>query len=206
MFAALSRMTMAELLGRFLHPLEGHVASQRPYKRFPIEILFDKLVKMLYNFAMDTKKDLIKSTIRQLLKISTKYSRIESMPIQVNDGMAITTREAHVIQAIGEKKQMSVTDLAGHFGVTKSASSQIVTKLADKGYLQKSQAPHSNKELVLSLTELGWQAFRAHERFHGKDMEALIKHLDAYPMQQIATLSVLLEAIHATMNERLGEK
>lgn len=155
---------------------------------------------------MNTKKDLIKSTIRQLLKISTKYSRIESMPIQVNHDMEITTREAHVIQAIGERKQMSVTDLACHFGVTKSASSQIVAKLAGKGFLEKAQAPHSNKELELSLTDLGWQAFHAHERFHGRDMEALIKHLDAYPMQQIATLSVLLDAIDGKMNERLGEK
>ena len=155
---------------------------------------------------MDTKKDLIKSTIRQLLRISTKYSRIESMPIHVNDNIEISTREAHVIQAIGERKQISVTDLASHFGVTKSASSQIVAKLAGKGFLEKAQSPHSNKELELTLTDLGWQAFRAHERFHGKDMEALIKHLDAYPMQQIATLSVLLDAIDGKMNERLGEK
>lgn len=155
---------------------------------------------------MDTKKDLIKTTIRQLLRITSKYSRIEKLPIHVNGDVEITTREVHTIQAIGEKNHMSVTDVASHFGVTKSAASQIVGRLTKKGFLKKAQSPHSNKELQLSLTELGWLAFRAHERFHGEDMNTLINRLDAYPMQQIAILSVLLDAIGAIMDERLDEE
>jgi hypothetical protein len=37
-------------------------------------------------------------------------------------------------------------------------------------------------------------------------MKTLINRLDAYPMQQIATLSVLLDAIGAIMDERLGKE
>jgi DNA-binding MarR family transcriptional regulator len=155
---------------------------------------------------MDTKEDLIKTAIRQLLRIASKYARIEKLPIPVDDGVEITTREAHTIQAIGERKQMSVTDVATHFGVTKSAASQIIARLEKKGFLEKKQVPHNNKELHLSLTELGWRAFRAHEHFHGKDMADLISHLEVYPLQQIATLSVLLEAIGTIMDDRLGDQ
>lgn len=154
---------------------------------------------------MDTKEDLIKAAIRQLLRIANKYARVEKLPIHVDDGVEITTREVHTIQAIGERKQVSVTDVATHFGVTKSAASQIIGRLEKRSFVKKQQLPDNNKELDLTLTDLGWKAFQAHERFHGKDMASLINLLEAYPLQQIATLSVLLEAIGLVMDERLGE-
>lgn len=154
---------------------------------------------------MDTKEDLIQNAIRQLLRVANKYARIERLPIHVDDGVEITTREVHTIQAIGEQRQMGVTDVAKHFGVTKSAASQTVSRLEKRGFLQKSAAPDNNKELHLSLTDLGWKAFEAHERFHGKDMADLVKHLSVYPIQQIATLSVLLETIGSIMDSRLEE-
>jgi DNA-binding MarR family transcriptional regulator len=155
---------------------------------------------------METKKELIKSTIRQFLRIAKKYSRIEELPIPVDKGVEVTTAEAHTIQAIGEGKQMRVIDVATYFGITKSAASQMVTKLIRKGFLDKKQSPHSNKEFHLSLTELGWQAFHAHERFHGKDMAYLMKRLSAFSLSQIATISVLLEAIRNIMDERLSQQ
>jgi DNA-binding MarR family transcriptional regulator len=153
---------------------------------------------------VDTKEDLIKATIQQLLRVARKYSRIEELPIQINKGLEVTTREAHVIQAVGERTQISVTGLASYFGITKSAASQMVAKLAKKGFLEKQQAPHSNKELQVSLTQLGWQAFHAHELFHGKDMTNLVEQLSAFSLSQIATISVLLEAIGGVMDERLA--
>ena len=65
---------------------------------------------------METKEDLIKASIRQLLRIANKYARIEKLPIYVDGDTAITTGEAHTIQAIGEQELMTVTDVANHFG------------------------------------------------------------------------------------------
>jgi DNA-binding MarR family transcriptional regulator len=152
---------------------------------------------------METKEDLIKATIQQLLRVARKYSRIEELPIRIGRDLEVTTREAHIMQAVGEHAEMSVTGLAGYFGITKSAASQMVGKLAKKGFLEKGLSPHSNKELQVSLTQLGWQAFRAHELFHGKDMADLVERLSAFSLSQIATISVLLEAIGSVMDERL---
>jgi DNA-binding MarR family transcriptional regulator len=153
---------------------------------------------------METKDELIKTTIRQLLRVAKMYARIEELPICVDDDREVTTREAHIIEAIGDNEEMNVTGVAGHFGITKSAASQMVSKLVNKGYVEKKQSPQSNKEYLLELTELGWRAFRAHEKFHGKDMADLIEQLGAFSLSQIATLSVLLEAISALMDERLS--
>ena len=155
---------------------------------------------------METKEDLIKTTIRKLLQIAKMYSHIEELPISVDKGLEITTREAHTIQAVGEREPISVTQLGAYLGITKSAASQMVSKLTQRNYLLKKQAVHSNKEYELFLTPLGWKAFKAHEQFHGKDMTDLVERLSAFSLSQIATLSVLLEALGSVMDQRLSNR
>ncbi len=153
---------------------------------------------------MESKEELIRSAIIQLLQIAGKYSRIEELPIVVDKDTEVTTREAHVIQAIGEHGEMNITNVANRFGITKSAASQMTAKLVNKGFVAKKQAVHSSKEFSLSLTELGWRAFKAHEMFHGKDLADLIARLSTFSLSQIATISVMLDSIGAVMDERLS--
>ena len=68
---------------------------------------------------MGDKKKLIKSTLHELFRISTMYQRIEGMPIPVDRETEVSTREAHMVQAVGENRNMSVTQLADYFGITK---------------------------------------------------------------------------------------
>ena len=165
---------------------------------------FDKKVKIVYLFDMDDKKELIKGVIRELLRISKMYQQIEDMPVSVDGETDVSTREAHTIQAIGESQKISITQVAGQLGITKSAASQMVRKLAAKGFLLKRQAPHSNKEFELLLTPLGWKVFEAHERLHGKDFNTLVNGLTAFSISQIATLSVLMESIRTILEDRIN--
>jgi DNA-binding MarR family transcriptional regulator len=153
---------------------------------------------------MDTKEDLIADAIRELLRIAHLYSRIEAIPIHVSEDLKVSTSEAHTIQAIGERETINVTQVADHFGITKSAASQMAAKLEKRGFLLKKPAAHSNKEFELALTELGWQAFHAHERFHGKDFAQLVDSLSVFSISQIATLSVLMETLGGVMEKRLS--
>ena len=153
---------------------------------------------------MDSKEELIKAALQALIRIAHQYARIEAMPIPVDEDHTITTREAHTIQAIGEGEAANVTQVATHFGITKSAASQLVAKLEKRGFLAKRPAAHSNKEFQLSLTALGEAAFRAHEYFHGRDFATLVDSLSAFPISQIATLSVLLETLGEVMERRLA--
>ena len=154
---------------------------------------------------MDNKEDLITATIRDLIRIARLFRRVEEMSIPVTNDFSVTTREAHTVQAIGDQEPLSITQLATHFGITKSAASQMVSKLVKRGFVVKQQASHSNKEYELFLTFLGREVFDAHERFHGKEMDRLVSRLSAFSLSQIATLSVLLEALGSAMNNRLDE-
>lgn len=152
---------------------------------------------------METKEDLIKEISRNLFRILNKHGRLESLPLHFDEGIEMTHRELHVIQALGERKGINITELGNHFGVTKSAASQMVTKLVKKGLVEKESAAHSNKALQLTLTQRGWLAFRIHEKFHGQHMTDVVDRLGAFSLSQIATASVLLEVLENVVDERL---
>lgn len=153
---------------------------------------------------MESKNAYINATIRHFLQVAGKYARIEELPIRVDAQHTVSTREAHMIEAVGESDDMNVTMLASRFGISRSAASQMLAKLEKKGFVKKALAPHSAKEYQVSLTKLGRMAYEAHDRFHGKDKQALVERLGTFSLSQIATLSVLLEALGNVMDERLS--
>lgn len=154
---------------------------------------------------METKEDLIKAFALQLMRISNIHARIEDHLIRFDEGVEMTPKEIHTIQAIGKHEQMNVTGVAAYFRVTKAAASQMVARLADKGFVRKEYVPHSNKELQLSLTELGWRAFHAHERLHEEHLADLVDRLGSFTLPQVATALTLLEVIENVLEDRMAK-
>jgi DNA-binding MarR family transcriptional regulator len=136
-------------------------------------------------------------------RILNKFQQLESTAIQVDRQMTITHRELHVIQVIGETEEINITKLGNHFGVTKSAASQLVSKLKQKGLVEKEQSGHSGKELQLSLTGLGWKAFELHEEYHSKNLVEIIKRLEPFSIGQIMTTTNILDIIERVAEESL---
>jgi DNA-binding MarR family transcriptional regulator len=155
---------------------------------------------------MKSKEELVREMSRGLFRILNKHARLESLPFRVDEDTVVTHRELHAIQAIGENERTNITDLGAYFGVTKSAASQMASKLARKGLVEKESSAHSNKELQLTLTRLGWRAFELHEKFHGDHLADLVEHLDAFSLAQIETTAVLLDVLEGVVDERLALK
>jgi DNA-binding MarR family transcriptional regulator len=155
---------------------------------------------------MEKKEDLIESILRRLMRIINKQRRIEDVPVRLDKDIEVTPTESHTIQVIGERKLINVTDLSVHFGVTKSAASQIVTKLANKGFVEKNVSDYSSKELQLTLTELGRRAFEAHERCYGQHLADMAGRLSSFSLSQIAVAAVMLDMIEDVMDERLKKR
>jgi DNA-binding MarR family transcriptional regulator len=152
---------------------------------------------------METKEDLVRAVSRRLTRIINKHSRMEEHVIRFDEGVEMTPKEIHTIQAIGEREDINITGVASHFGVTKSAASQMVARLEEKGFLEKEPSAHSNKEFRLNLTELGWRAFHAHERLHGEHMADVVSRLGVFTLSQLGSTSALLEVIESVVDDRL---
>lgn len=122
---------------------------------------------------MKTPNDPVKNMINQLWRVSHKYSELEKTPVRYNEKIELPPGEIHSIQTIGKNKGINIKELGEHFGISKSAASQMVSRLLRKGYVVKSNPADNNKELQLSLTAKGWEAFSLHETFHARHQETL---------------------------------
>ncbi len=149
-------------------------------------------------------QELKKKIVNTLMQVTRKFAEVEALPIEVTDGISISTREAHAIESIGENRCVNVTQIADHFGFTKSAASQLVSKLTRLGFVIKKQAGHSNKELQLSLTSLGWQAFEAHARMHGRDLQQVLETMDNVEINVLIQLNELLDRLNSIIDGRLA--
>ena len=155
---------------------------------------------------METKDEIIRETTRRLFRLLNKHAQLEALPINLRDGTDLTHRELHVLDAIGEHAQHSVVDVGVCLGVTKSAASQMISKLSKKGLVEKHYAAHSNKEYRLRLTKIGKEAFMLHKRVHGEHMMDVVARLEAFSLSQIATVSVVLEVMESVVDERMKER
>ncbi|MFE2213877.1 MarR family winged helix-turn-helix transcriptional regulator [Streptomyces canus] len=57
----------------------------------------------------------------------------------------------------------TVTELAGHLGVTKQAASQLVDEIVRRGYAERRPHPGDARARLIVLTERGWACTRAAE-------------------------------------------
>ena len=138
------------------------------------------------------------NALQDLVRIQ---ARIEDTPLSYEADVRLTPREIHTIQAIGDREGINVKNLGNHFGVTKSASSQLVSRLADRGFVDKRPAPDNNKEIRLVLTDKGRLAQRVHELTHARYLDDLAHRLERFSKAELETVASFLATVRTCMTE-----
>lgn len=138
-------------------------------------------------------------------RVLHKYMRLEEMPFSYGDGIKLTQREIHAIDAIGDNPDINITGLAEMQGVTKGAMSQMVYRLLDKGYVRKVAAPGDDRELRLLLTASGKEAHKAHKAYHAKRSGDFMDVLAGMDDQDFAALKRILGSFEAMVDDALAE-
>jgi DNA-binding MarR family transcriptional regulator len=153
---------------------------------------------------MKTKEKIISEISSRLMRIINRHLALEEHPIRFSREVLLTPKEIHTIQAIGKHEHINVKELGEYFGVTKSAASQMAGKLVDKGFVNKNNPAHNNKELELSLTEPGKKAYCLHERIHEEHAADLTMRLNSlFSSREMEKASELLGVIEDAINERI---
>ncbi|NDV18361.1 MarR family transcriptional regulator [Pseudodesulfovibrio sp. JC047] len=154
---------------------------------------------------MTSKENSIKALTGRLRRIITKHARIEELPIRTGTNVGLTAKEVHCLNAIGEQEGANVKQIGDMLDVTKSAASQMIGKLEKKGFTRKGKAVGNDKEILVSLTDAGWEAFQAHKEFHERHFTTLVDRLEAFPDTQIAVAAAILATVETTVDERIAE-
>jgi len=131
----------------------------------------------------------------QFIRITKKFNELEKMPIDIGIGEKLYPSEFHVIVAVGSNYENTVTGLSKRLEITKSAVSQVVNKLHEKGFLNKERSKDYGKEIILSLTEKGQSAFGVQNDFHKKMEAEFIRHLETVTPEQLDSFLLILPKI-----------
>ncbi len=150
---------------------------------------------------MITNSEMMESWIR----ILNKMDAIEKCPRDFGSGDLLHCSEIHTLMAIGRHTDINVTELSRFLGISKSAISQMITRLLSKNLVEKIQNPIHNKELIIRLSAKGMIAYLGHERHHAKIYARITRKLGPMNDEQFQFLSKFLQAIEETTDECMKE-
>ena len=139
-------------------------------------------------------------------QILNKMAAIENTPRDFGSGDLLFRSEVHTLMAIGKNAGATVTDLARYAGITKSAVSQMVNKLARRNLVEKYRDPDNDKEILLRLTPQGKIAFLGHEQYHLKIHARIEQNLKKMTDQEFRFLQEFFRIIEETADESLRDR
>lgn len=125
------------------------------------------------------KKELFYILLRELENGSRLMGEYDSIPKLYGD-ILLYQVECHTVQIIGRYDCIKLYELAEEMNKTNSAVSQIIKKLVKKGLVYNFRNPDNNREVLLSLTDLGKKVYEEHEHIDyeaEKKLFALIQDL-----------------------------
>lgn len=84
------------------------------------------------------------------------------------NGAILYQAESQFIHEIGQNPGITITELASLFDKTRSACSQLMRRMKNKGWLYQDRNNENNREYNLYLTEDGYKIFNKHLEFEKK--------------------------------------
>lgn len=86
-----------------------------------------------------------------------------------------------------------MSELAARLAVTKGAVTQLIVRLEAKDLVIRSPHPHDSRATIISLTDIGKEAFKAHEEVHIQFYDQLRSQLNE---QEIEIFEKCIETLN----------
>lgn len=112
-----------------------------------------------------------------LVETFTSILRVEESALQNRLTAGLTISEIHTIHAIGLYEASPMNVIASRLDVTLASCTTAVGKLVEKGYAQRKRSETDRRQVLVSLTKAGRQAYRAHELFHREMVDSALENL-----------------------------
>lgn len=90
----------------------------------------------------------------------------------------ITNNDMHIIEAIGDKAAKNMSSVAKALKVTVGTLTIAINSLVKKGYVNRTRSEKDKRVVLISLSDLGKEAFDHHKKFHEKMIGAMMEGLD----------------------------
>ena len=121
-------------------------------------------------------------------------------------GADVSAHQASILDHLDEVEGMSVSDLAGHMGVTVATMSLAIDRLERKGYARRSRDPQDARRVLLRVTPDGVRLREAKSVLDPVRVEQVLAHLSAADRESaLEGLQMLARASEAHMKSLKSE-
>lgn len=144
-----------------------------------------------------TNNDLIPNS-QHIGRLILQLQRLERNPRTFGKAGTLTPSEIHAVDAIGEDGNVLMSHIGERLGITKGAITQIISRLEKKEIVFRTSHPEDSRAVLISLTEKGVVAFRAHMELHQNFYQKLSKQLNA---DEIAIFEKCIKIFSSLLDE-----
>ena len=135
------------------------------------------------------------------IRILNKMDAHEKAPRDFGSGDLLHCSEIHTIMAIGKNRDISITNLSVLLGISKSAISQMITRLVKKDLVERHRDPANDKGILIRLSPRGTIAYLGHEQHHAKIYARMHRNLGDLTIAEFDLILRFLAAIEETIDE-----
>lgn len=173
------------------------------------EVIFVKLLDYFdncrYNWAMKTNNS-FDALMERFIQIVNKYNELNSIAYDYGNGIPLHPSEIHALIAIQAGDSPNITAIAEKLGITKSAVSQVVQKLSQKGLAEKFKTAGNAKEVRIRLTENAQNALKGYQSIYASIFGELMTALDSTSPEQLAYLDTFFKTLDAHFEKVIKDR
>ncbi len=137
----------------------------------------------------------------QLFRLINQIIFLEKKNIFEYGGVKLFPSEIHVLLSIEDKRATNATKLANKLGISKSAVSQTISRLQNKGVIAKDKDPYNKNELILSLTAFGDKAFAQYKKKQSSNRALFNQYLNALSESDRGVIHNFLQKVTGMLDQ-----
>lgn len=155
---------------------------------------------------MDDQFAVTRKMMMQFIRVNQKFQKFEKNPIEFGDGQKLYPSEIHILDAVGNGVANNVTVLSQKFGITKGAVSQVVNKLHEKKLIKKEKIEGNAKEVKLTLTPHGRNAFKIQDEQHKNFENEFFSYFKNLEQHKVDSYLEIMDTIDLFMDKFLNDQ
>lgn len=109
----------------------------------------------------------------------------------------LTHTELHIIESIGESS-LTMNELSDKIGITMGTATVAISKLTDKGFIDRNRSTIDRRKVFVALTKKGMDALSYHNNYHRMIMASITENIPDKELEDfVKTFEVILDALRS---------
>ena len=136
--------------------------------------------------------DAYKSINNLMVHLFNDILKLEENAVITEEFKDLTNNDMHIIEAVGLGEGSNMSMIARKLGITVGSLTTSMNSLVNKKYVVRERSEADRRIVYIRLTPKGEKAYRHHEEFHKKMVEAVVEKLSE---EEVKALSKALDGL-----------